>query len=174
MPRKHPSKKSVSEKAKPKKTPMLGVLGFAFAVVLVGGGSWWAFAQSDPVNAAPGELVVYKSASCGCCGNWVDYMRDSGFSVTVNNTSDVDAVKEKYGVPYDMGSCHTAIIDGHVIEGHVPANDVKRFLAEKSNALGLAAPGMPVGSPGMEQGGHREPYDVIAFGPEGSKIYAKH
>ena len=128
----------------------------------------------DPANAAPGEVIVYKSPSCGCCAKWVDHMRDAGFEVKVNNTSDVYPIKQKYGLPRGMGSCHTAIVDGYVIEGHVPANDVQRLLAEKPIARGLAVPGMPIGSPGMEQGSYKERYEVILFGPEGSKVFARH
>ena len=101
-------------------------------------------------------------------------MRDAGFDVTVNNTSDVYPIKQKYGLPRGMGSCHTAVVDGYIIEGHVPASDVKRFLAEKPNATGLAVPGMPIGSPGMEQGSHKERYDVIVFGREGARVFARH
>jgi len=145
-----------------------------FCVVVAIGGIWWAFTESDPANAAPGEVIVYKSPSCGCCAKWVDHMRDAGFKVKVNNTSDVYPIKQEYGLPRGMGSCHTAIVDGYVIEGHVPANDVQRLLAEKPIARGLAVPGMPIGSPGMEQGSYKERYEVIVFGPEGSKVFARY
>lgn len=95
-------------------------------------------------------MVVHKSASCGCCGLWVEHMRQVGFTVEVRNEDNLNSIKERLGVPYGKGSCHTAEVGGYFIEGHVPAADVKRLLAEKSEAKGLVLPGMPLGSPGME------------------------
>jgi len=109
------------------------------------------------------SLTVYKSPSCGCCGGWVDHMKAAGFTVTTKDTDEMDTVKAMLGVPADMGSCHTATIDGYVVEGHVPADAVRRLLAEKPEAAGLAAPGMPMGSPGMDNGGASEPYSVMLF-----------
>ena len=96
------------------------------------------------------RMLVHKSASCGCCGLWVDHMRAAGFAVEVRNEDDLNPIKERVGVPLGKGSCHTAEVGGFFIEGHVPAEDVKRLLAEKPSAKGLVLPGMPLGSPGME------------------------
>jgi hypothetical protein len=120
--------------------------------------------EAAPVPAAEQVLplvVVHKSPSCGCCGLWVDHMRQAGFQVEVRDEDNVNPVKERVGVPYGKGSCHTAEVAGYFIEGHVPATDVKRMLIEKPDARGLVLPGMPMGSPGMEMpDGHAEPYTV--------------
>lgn len=100
--------------------------------------------------ANPNTLVVYKTPSCGCCKGWVAHMTRAGFTPTINELEDLAPVRARYGVPAKLSSCHTGIVGGYVIEGHVPADDVKRLLREKPKALGLTAPGMPIGSPGME------------------------
>ncbi len=107
-------------------------------------------------------LAVYKDASCACCTKWVEYMQKSGFVVTVHDDSDMDALKDHYGVPSGVRSCHTAIMGSYVIEGHVPAGDVDKLLKEQPRVLGLAVPGMVTGSPGME-GPMSRPYTVVAF-----------
>jgi len=118
-------------------------------------------------------VAVWKDRSCGCCGNWIRHMRDAGFSVSVSDTDDMAAVKQARGVPDALQSCHTAVIAGYVVEGHVPASDIKRLIAEKPSAKGLAVPGMPQSAPGMDQPG--EPYTVVLFGmPTGDQIYAQH
>ena len=111
--------------------------------------------------AAP-PVTVYKDPGCGCCGAWVDYMKANGFSVTVHDVRDMTPHKHKLGVPERLASCHTAVIDGYTIEGHVPVADIRRLLAERPKARGLAVPGMPQGSPGMETG-KLDPYDVLLF-----------
>src|SRR5262245_26616229 len=122
-------------------------------------------------TAAEGQVItVHKHPKCGCCSGWVSHMQQSGFTVKTGETKDLDALKTRLGVPADLISCHTAEIGGYVFEGHVPAVALKRFLAEKPNAVGLAVPGMPIGSPGME-GGKPEKYDVVLFGPEGRRTY---
>lgn len=108
------------------------------------------------------EVVIYKSPTCGCCNAWVDHLRDNGFSVETHDRSDMHAIKTELGVPYTLQSCHTALVNGYVIEGHVPADDIKRLLQEKPDVEGLTAPGMPMGSPGME-GPRKDPYDVLTF-----------
>lgn len=119
-------------------------------------------------------VTVYKSPTCGCCTAWVDHMRASGFRVAAIDTNDVDAVKRQHGVAAEHGSCHTALVGGYVLEGHVPASDVRRLLAERPAITGLAVPGMPAGSPGME-GPVSEPYRVIAFTRGGgTSVFAKH
>jgi hypothetical protein len=113
-----------------------------------------------------------QNPSCGCCSGWVRHLQQAGFIVKTIETADLDPVKTRLGVPNDLAACHTAQIGGYVIEGHVPAVAIKRFLNDKPRAIGLAVPGMPVGSPGME-GGSAEPYDVMMFGPAGRTTYMR-
>ncbi|HKI62345.1 MAG TPA: DUF411 domain-containing protein [Mariprofundaceae bacterium] len=113
------------------------------------------------------EIVMYKSPGCECCTGWAEHMRKAGFTVTENKRDDMDAIKSKYGVTDKLASCHTAIIDGYVIEGHVPAADVERLLNERPQVVGLTAPGMPQQSPGMQdKANHPKGYDVLAFDKE--------
>lgn len=120
------------------------------------------------------RIHVYKSPWCGCCAGWVDHMRRAGFDVRISEVDDVDPVKDRHRVPPELRSCHTALTDGYVIEGHVPAGDVLRLLAERPEAVGLAVPGMPAGSPGMEQDGLREPYQVVLFSDAGRDVFARY
>lgn len=123
-------------------------------------------------SAAPVKMTVYKSASCGCCSAWVAYMRGQGFVADVHDVDDVSAIKRSSGVPAKLESCHTAIVGAYVIEGHVPADLVKKVLAEKPRIAGLAAPGMPPDAPGMGSG--KTPYDVISWDKAGkTAVYAK-
>lgn len=121
-------------------------------------------------------VTVYKSPTCGCCGAWIEHLEEDGFVVEANDTNDLATIKAENQVPPQLQSCHTAIIDGYVIEGHVPAEDINRLLAERPNVVGLAVPGMPAGSPGMEIDGHPgQPFDVIAFDQSGNvEIFASH
>lgn len=122
--------------------------------------------------AAPTAMTVYKSPTCGCCAKWVDHARAAGFVVTVKDTDDMDAVKRETGVPAALQACHTALVGGYVIEGHVPADVVRRLLADKPKGMGLAVPGMPAGSPGMEAG-RKDRYDVLLFERSGAtKVFA--
>ena len=141
---------------------ILAAIGVAAAIPLSG------------ISAEASDVHVYKSPSCGCCGAWVDHLRANGFTVIVEDTEDLDPVKQRFGVPGPLQSCHTATIEGYAIEGHVPAPDIRRLLIERPEAAGVAVPGMPTGSPGMEQDGRREPYATILFGPDGQSIYARH
>ena len=118
------------------------------------------------VSADSAEIVVYKSPACGCCGKWVDHLRQNKLSVKAIDVPDVAPIKRDNGVPAQLASCHTAIVDGYVIEGHVPAQDVKRLLKERPAVSGLAVPRMPIGSPGME-GPNPEPYSVLSFDRSG-------
>lgn len=121
------------------------------------------------------EVVVYKSPTCGCCKAWVKHMQANGFSVTAHDVPDVAKYKTEFGLPFALGSCHTAKVGGYVIEGHVPANDIKRLLKERPPVVGLAVPGMPVGSPGMEQGSHKDRYEVLTFDKQGKTgTYARY
>jgi len=120
--------------------------------------------------AAPTPVEVWKDPSCGCCKDWVDHMQANGFQVTVHETGN-NAVRARLGLPQKLGSCHTALVGGYLVEGHVPASDVRALLQQKPKALGLAVPGMPVGSPGMDgavYGERRDPYDVLLVAHDGS------
>ncbi len=119
-------------------------------------------------------VEVYKTASCGCCGSWVEHMKQSGFKVHVHNVHDVTPMREKFGVPNALASCHTAVVGRYSVEGHVPAADVKRLLRERPKAAGIAVPGMVQGSPGMEQGRGKDPYDVVLFGGGRPSVFAQH
>lgn len=121
-------------------------------------------------------LVVYKTESCGCCGDWVTHMEAAGFKTEVHNVDNLYPVKERAGIPPAMGSCHTAFVDNYFIEGHVPADDVKRLLNERPDAKGLTVPRMPIGSPGMESPtGEVEPYEVFLVANDGgTSVYATH
>lgn len=131
-------------------------------------------AAPKPAATAKTAVTVYKTATCGCCGNWVQYMNTQGYACTVTNLADLDDVKVKNGVPANLQSCHTSLVGGYVIEGHVPAEDIQRLLREKPAIVGLAAPGMPAGSPGMDVPGSPA-YDVIAFEKDGrQRVYARH
>jgi hypothetical protein len=133
--------------------------------------------SSDPsVNAGLPMLVVHKNESCECCRAWVRHMSLAGFPVDVRNVSNLGPIKERVGIPVAMGSCHTAEVGGYFVEGHVPAEDVKRLLAEHPNAKGLTVPGMPIGSPGMEYASRKaQPYDVYLVAKDGSvSIFAHH
>ena len=119
-------------------------------------------------------MMVYKDPNCGCCHNWVEIMKTSGFEVSVRDTTDMNAIKTRYQVTRAIASCHTALVGGYVVEGHVPADLIRRLLAEKPKVVGLAVPGMPVGSPGMESGTRKDPYDVLAFDATGkTTVFAK-
>lgn len=121
------------------------------------------------------KIVVSKDPTCGCCIAWVDHLRQAGFSADVIETSEINRVKVRLGVPDDLASCHTAETGGYVIEGHVPADAIKRLLAEKPKAKGLAVAGMPMGSPGMEMEGMApETYEVVLFGPSGRTTFARY
>jgi hypothetical protein len=128
---------------------------------------------SETLAPAPVEVTVYKSPTCGCCSKWADHMTASGFKVIAHDTSDMRSVKAKLGVPDAMASCHTSVVAGYVIEGHVPAADIQRLLRDKPKVAGLAVPGMVTGSPGME-GTRSDPYNVIAFGEGKTSVFARH
>src|SRR5262245_43542466 len=124
------------------------------------------FAAEQPV------ITVHRDPTCGCCGGWVEHLQKAGFETKVIDTRDLNAVKQRLGVPDDLAACHTAEVAGYVVEGHVPAIALERLLAERPSASGLAVPGMPVGSAGME-GGKPEPYEVVMFGPNMRQTYMR-
>lgn len=121
-------------------------------------------------------VQVYKSPTCGCCTNWVKHLQQHGFATQVTETEDIGAIKARHGVPARAQSCHTAIVAGYVLEGHVPAADLQRLLKEKPAVVGLAVPGMPIGSPGMEVPNMSpQRYDVLTFDKQGQlKVFASH
>lgn len=127
---------------------------------------------STAANAA--QLTVMKSPYCGCCAKWIEHAQQHGFTVKVVETEDMAAVKQRLGVPQRLASCHTTMAGGYFIEGHVPAADIKRLLSEKPKATGIAVPGMPAGSPGMESAG-KEPYATVLVHRDGTtSVFARH
>ena len=118
-------------------------------------------------------IEVYKSATCGCCTEWVKHLQDNGFTVKAHDVANPSDYREKFGIPQELGSCHTGMVNGYAIEGHVPAREIRRLLAERPKARGLAVPAMPMGSPGME--GHRnDPYDVLLVQANGRRKVYQH
>lgn len=168
--------------------------GVALAIALAGfstnanstapGHAGHAAHAAAPAAAATGSTkvvglplaIVHKSPSCGCCKVWVDHLKQAGFRVEVRDSNDLEPIKKKLGVPYGEGSCHTAEIGGYFVEGHVPAEDIKRLLAQKPKARGLTVPGMPIGSPGMEvPSGEVQPYAVKLVRTDGTTtVWARH
>ncbi len=136
----------------------------AIACLLFATLSWAEGKDSDHIQ----QLSVYKSPYCGCCSKWVEHLTDNGFNVSEHNVQNIGSYKSRYGIPQKLGSCHTATIGDYVIEGHVPADDIKRLLSERPDIRGLTVPAMPVGTPGMEQGDRHDPYHVLAIQKDGS------
>jgi hypothetical protein len=134
---------------------------FGIVTLLVNLAAMPGLAQSPPV------VEVYKSATCGCCANWVAHLRREGFEVKATDVTDLPAIRAKHKVPDSVASCHTALVGGYIVEGHVPAADIKRLLKERPAVRGIAVPGMPMGSPGME-GPRSDAYDVVTFDAAGN------
>jgi len=129
-----------------------------------------ALATASPATLP--RIAVYKTQYCGCCKAWISHLEQAGFPVEAHDVADTAAWRAKLRMPDAYGSCHTAAVEGYALEGHVPAADIKRLLAERPRAVGLAVPGMPVGSPGMEAGGRSDPYDVLLVTADGrSRVY---
>lgn len=149
-----------------KRREMLSLLGAAAAMAATG---------AQAARPLP-EVQVYKTETCGCCGAWVEHLQAAGFKVKVTVVEDTTEPRRRLGLPDTYGSCHTGVVGGYVVEGHVPAADIKRLLAEKPAALGLAVPGMPVGSPGMESAsGRRHAFDVLLVDRQGrAKVFSHH
>ena len=137
-----------------------------------------AFAAAAGVaHAAPRQITIYKTPWCGCCGGWVTHMRRAGFGTNVVEVQDLAPIRDKYGVPFRLSSCHTGVIAGYVVEGHVPPADVTRLLKERPKALGIVVPGMPIGSPGMESArGESEAYEtLLLLNRSGqTRVFARH
>ena len=121
------------------------------------------------------DIVVYKNPECGCCTKWVSYLESHDYNVTIEHTRDVFAEKKRLGVPEKLAACHTAVIDGYVIEGHITHRDIKRLLLFRPDITGIAVPGMPIGTPGMERGNSKQPYNVMSFDEQGKvEVFIKH
>ncbi len=123
--------------------------------------------ETEPDYSGITEMTVYRSPSCGCCGVWIEHAKQHGFQIKDIKTEEIEALKQKHNIPPELSSCHTTIIDGYVMEGHIPADDIKRFLSEKPDLAGLAVPGMPIGTPGMEARDLKQPFQVLAFNDKG-------
>ncbi|MCS3903056.1 hypothetical protein J2T55_001073 [Methylohalomonas lacus] len=130
-----------------------------------------AVAESD---ASAPTLEVFRSPDCSCCHRWIEHLRDNGFEVRDNKRSDLAVIKQQLGVPKQLASCHTAKVGNYVIEGHVPANDIRRLLDQRPAVSGLSVPNMPIGSPGMEMGTRRDAYDVLTFDSAGNLDHFNH
>ena len=129
----------------------------------------------SPARAAAVPVQVYKDPNCGCCTAWAEHLRQSGFAVQVTDSADLGAVRKRLGMPERFAGCHTAVVESYVLEGHVPAAEVRRLLAMKPQAIGLSVPGMPVGSPGMEVGDRRDPYQVLLIDRGGrERVFARY
>jgi len=130
-----------------------------------------AFANDGLVK----DIVVYKNPECGCCTKWVKYLQDNNYNVTIEHTRDVLAVKKRLGVPEKLAACHTAVIDGYVVEGHITHRDIKRLLLFRPDVKGIAVPGMPIGTPGMESGSTVQSYNVMSFDEQGTvEVFVEH
>ncbi len=159
------------------------VLAATGVFFLAAAGGWWLMQGTVATSHAAGiqdgalaeqvatdrDIKVFKTATCGCCGDWVDHLEASGFSVEAVDVSqsELNGLKERAGLARELASCHTAFIDGYVIEGHVPADDIRELLETAPAVTGISVPGMPVGSPGMEMGDRLDPYDVVSFTADG-------
>jgi hypothetical protein len=128
------------------------------------GGAWDAPTEA---LSAPVEITVYRSPSCGCCGKWIEHVKRQGFVVKDMMEEDMDALKQRLGLPEKLKSCHTAVVGDYLVEGHVPAGDIKRLLRSKAKLAGIAVPGMPVGTSGMDVGGRKDAFSVLGFWKDG-------
>jgi len=147
------------------------VLFLALAIGLVWAGNIWIAAQS----ATKPQMTVYKSSTCGCCEKWIEHMQANGFAVKAIDVEDIDKVKRERGVPEAAASCHTAVVNGYIVEGHVPADAVLKMLKDKPAIAGIAVPGMPMGAPGMEvPSGQKDAYSIVSFDKAGkTTVYQK-
>lgn len=148
-------------------------LGAAFRFLILAFILLAACSGSQPADAP--RVTVYKSPSCQCCSQWVEHLREHGFVAQVESERNLAAVRERLGVPVKLAACHTGVVGDYLIEGHVPASDIQRLLQERPKARGLTVPGMPIGSPGMEQGDRRQPYATLLFREDGqTSVFARH
>lgn len=134
-----------------------------------------SFPMPSEASAPKPSITVFKDPNCGCCRSWVEHLRKHGFDVAVRDTSDLSGAKRTGRVPEQLHACHTAFVNGYVVEGHVPAADIQRMLRERPKIMGIAVAGMPAGSPGMEMGSRADVYEVVAFNRDGTtRGYARH
>lgn len=140
---------------------LLTLVGVIAAIAL-------ATAAPSLAGSKASEITVYRDPSCGCCGGWIAYLAKQGFQPKEITTSNIEPLKQQHGVPNNLASCHTAVIQGYAIEGHVPAEDIKHLLAQRPKVAGIAVPGMPIGTPGMEDGDRRESFTVVSFDKQGN------
>jgi hypothetical protein len=154
----------------------LAVLAAAYLNMNIGGAPLEPSLQAAQEKSAGPLVEVFKSPTCGCCMQWVEHLRKNGFTVHTTDMNDLTEIKKSRGVPDKVQSCHTAVVNGYVVEGHVPAADIQRMLKEKPAIAGIAAGGMPIGSPGMDYPGTTpQPYDVMSFDKNGvTRVFAKH
>jgi hypothetical protein len=142
------------------------------------GATFIAIAGARPVRAAAPEIQVWKTPTCGCCNDWIRHLQDNGFAVRAINVPDTAPIRSRAGIPARLGSCHTALVDGYAIEGHVPARDIQRLLRERPKAVGVTVPGMPIGSPGMDgpaYGNVQQDYQVLLVRADGStQVFARY
>ena len=149
------------------------------SIIIISGITIWAFAKkynriSESINSDLPEVVMYKNQQCTCCDRWASYLRKQGYPVSVNISSEMISIKETNNMPLNLASCHTAFVDDYIVEGHVPVEDINRMLEERPDAVGIAAPGMPAASPGMDIDTD-DSYEVRLFDQEGNSIlYATH
>jgi hypothetical protein len=131
--------------------------------------------ETEPNYSGTREMTVYRSPSCGCCGGWIEQAKKHGFKIEDIKTQEMEALKQKYNVPPELASCHTTVIDGYVMEGHIPVDDIKRFLTQKPELAGLTVPGMSIGTPGMEAKDIKQPFQVLAFNEKGeTKVFKEY
>lgn len=153
----------------------IAIVGFALAACTSSGLSNLPTAKNGAAELLTRQLVVFRSPTCGCCEKWIDRAKAAGFDVEDKVTEEMSAVKQAQGIPQTLNACHTTIAGNYVIEGHVPIEDVERLLAEQPEVAGIAVPGMPTGSPGMEAGDYVEPYTVFSFTKTGETAsFAEH
>ena len=164
--------KSPTKKSPTKKSRLLTGIGVGTIALVAISISWIFMAKESQAT----DITVYKSPSCQCCGRWVDHLEKNGFTVTVHSEDDMNAVKKRLGVPNKLSSCHTGVMENYIVEGHVPAKDLQRLLREKPPVKGITAPGMPMGSPGMEIPGETpDHYNVLIFTQDGiTQVFANH
>lgn len=153
---------------------IIALCGLALTGLLLVTGCGQPASQDESAGDSLPTAVMYKNPNCGCCTKWAEHLRTNGFDVDVREQAPMAPVKNRLGVPGDMRSCHTAVIGDYVIEGHVPAGDIRRLLAEQPEARGLAVPGMPLGSPGMEAGARRQPYTVWLMQNRGTRAFNRY
>ena len=153
----------------PNLSAYLKAAGLGAIIAIVGIAAYLQFGERGPqINDEDlPSVTVYKSPTCQCCAKWITHLEENGFSVKTSDMANMQQIKSRFNVPRELSSCHTAVVGGYVVEGHVPANDIKQMLVNQPQVAGLTVPGMPVGSPGMEQGSRQDPYNVLTFTKEG-------